>query len=101
MASPFIIWELWKFVAPGLYTQEKRLALLVTASTALCFLGGSVFGYVVLSKPALTYLFSFAETVAGARLPFKIEPTVMMERDGRLHAGHAAGLTGRRSSCRS
>ena len=39
VASPFIIWELWKFVAPGLYRKEKRMALLVTIATAVCFIG--------------------------------------------------------------
>lgn len=77
VACPFIIWELWKFVAPGLYKKEKRLALLVTASTALCFVGGSVFGYALISKPALTFLFGLSEAVTGP-LPFKIEPAVMM-----------------------
>jgi sec-independent protein translocase protein TatC len=75
VASPFIIWELWKFVAPGLYRKEKRLALVVTGSTAVCFVGGALFGYVMLSKPALTYLFSFAETLTD----FKIQPTIMMD----------------------
>jgi sec-independent protein translocase protein TatC len=31
IASPFIFWELWKFVAPGLYRKERRLATGVTA----------------------------------------------------------------------
>jgi sec-independent protein translocase protein TatC len=78
ISSPFIIWELWKFVAPGLYKKEKRLALLVTAATATCFIGGAVFGYALISKPALTFLFGLAETVGGS-LPFKIEPFVRME----------------------
>ena len=78
VASPFIIWELWKVIAPGLYKKEKRLALLVTAATATCFIGGAVFGYALISKPALTFLFGLAETVGGS-LPFKIEPFVRME----------------------
>ena len=78
VASPFIFWELWKFIAPGLYKKEKRMALLVTGATAVCFLGGAVFGYGVLSKPALTYMLSFAESFPG-NLSFKIEPTVMMD----------------------
>src|SRR6266700_259744 len=40
VASPFIFWELWKFIAPGLYKKEKRMALVVTIATAVCFLGG-------------------------------------------------------------
>jgi sec-independent protein translocase protein TatC len=78
VASPFIFWELWKFIAPGLYKKEKRMALVVTFATALCFLGGAVFGYEVISKPALTYMLSFAEVFPG-NLHFKIEPAVMMD----------------------
>jgi sec-independent protein translocase protein TatC len=78
VASPFIFWELWKFIAPGLYKKEKRMALVVTLATAGCFLGGAVFGYQVLSTPALTYMLSFAEIFPGT-LHFKIEPAVMMD----------------------
>ncbi|HET6147120.1 MAG TPA: twin-arginine translocase subunit TatC [Polyangia bacterium] len=78
VASPFIFWELWKFIAPGLYKKEKRMALLLTVATAGCFLGGAVFGFQVLSTPALTYLLSFAESFPG-EMPFKIEATVMMD----------------------
>jgi sec-independent protein translocase protein TatC len=78
IASPFIIWELWKFVAPGLYRKEKRMALTVTIATAGCFIGGAVFGYLLISKPALTFLFSLSEAFTGP-LPFKIEPMVKME----------------------
>jgi len=78
VASPFVFWELWRFVAPGLYRKEKRMALVVTGATAICFLGGALFGYLVLCRPALTYMLSFAESFPGS-LPFKIEPAVMME----------------------
>ena len=78
VASPLIIWEIWKFVAPGLYRKEKRLALLVTIATAVCFIGGAIFGYTLISKPALTFLFGLSEAVSGP-LPFKIEPFVRME----------------------
>ena len=66
VASPFIFWELWKFVAPGLYRKEKRMALVVTVATAICFIGGALFGYLVLCKPALTYMLSFAESFPGS-----------------------------------
>jgi sec-independent protein translocase protein TatC len=77
-SSPFIIWELWKFVAPGLYRKEKRMALLVTIATAVCFIGGALFGYGLITKPALTFLFGLSEAVSGP-LPFKIEPFVKMD----------------------
>ena len=78
-ASPFIIWEVWKFVAPGLYRKEKRMALAVTLATAVCFVGGALFGYGILCKPALTYMLSFAEIFPAGTLHFKIEPAVMMD----------------------
>jgi sec-independent protein translocase protein TatC len=75
ISSPLIFWELWKFVAPGLYKKEKRMALGLTTATALCFIGGALFGYFVLCTPALTYMLSFAETIGA----FKLQPTIMMD----------------------
>jgi sec-independent protein translocase protein TatC len=73
-SSPLIFWELWKFVAPGLYRKEKRMALTVTLATAACFIGGALFGFFVLCTPALAYMLSFAEVLGDIR----IEPTIMM-----------------------
>ncbi len=56
VASPFVFWELWKFIAPGLYKKEKRLALTVTCATALCFIAGSLFGYSLLAENTAYYL---------------------------------------------
>jgi len=78
VSTPFIFWQLWKFVAPGLYKRERRLALVVTFFTAICFVGGAIFGYMMLSKPALTYLLGFAETFTG-KIPMTIRPTIMMD----------------------
>jgi len=75
LASPFVIWELWKFIAPGLYRKERRMVMGITGATAACFIGGAIFGYTVLCTPALTYMFSFAEKFAG----FEIQPTIMMD----------------------
>jgi sec-independent protein translocase protein TatC len=75
IASPFVFWELWKFIAPGLYKKEKRMALGVTMATALCFIGGALFGFFVLCTPALTYMLSFAESYGG----ITIQPTIMMD----------------------
>ena len=84
IAAPLIFWELWKFVAPGLYKKEKKLALLVVGSTALCFLGGAVFGYYVLMEPAIYFLVSLTETVpadAAAGIPnLEIDQMMSMEK---------------------
>lgn len=74
-ASPVILWEVWKFVAPGLYKKERRMVMTITGATGMCFIGGALFGYFVLCTPALSYMFSFAEKFAG----FEIQPTITME----------------------
>lgn len=58
VALPLICWELWKFVAPGLYRREKKLALAMTAATVVCFIAGAVFGYTLLSQTTHLFLLS-------------------------------------------
>ncbi len=45
VALPYVLWQAWAFVAPGLYQHERRLALPVLVSSFLCFLGGMAFAY--------------------------------------------------------
>jgi sec-independent protein translocase protein TatC len=78
VAAPLVFWELWKFVAPGLYKKERRLALIVTGSTAFCFAAGAAFGYFVLSKPAAYFLTKMSiEFAQGAsfdvQVPYRME----------------------------
>jgi sec-independent protein translocase protein TatC len=78
VAAPLVFWELWKFVAPGLYKKERRLALGVTGATAICFLGGALFGYFVLSEPAAYFLTAMAKDFAvGAN--FTVDTPYRME----------------------
>jgi len=45
IALPYVLWQAWAFVAPGLYQHERRLALPVLVSSFLCFVGGMAFAY--------------------------------------------------------
>lgn len=47
LAMPFILHQFWKFVAPGLYAHEKRLAVPILATSILLFYLGMVFAYFV------------------------------------------------------
>ncbi|BCR03637.1 Sec-independent protein translocase protein TatC [Desulfuromonas versatilis] len=44
-ALPVILWQLWLFVAPGLYAHEKRLGLTFVVSGCCCFGAGAYFGF--------------------------------------------------------
>lgn len=78
VASPFIFWELWKFVAPGLYKKERKLALGVTTATAVCFSGGALFGYGLLTRPAAYYLVSLLKSFGEGKDAWKLEPMLTM-----------------------
>ena len=46
-AIPVILYQIWGFVAPGLYQKEKRIALPLLASSVLLFYAGAAFAYFV------------------------------------------------------
>jgi sec-independent protein translocase protein TatC len=60
LALPVILYQLWKFVAPGLYAHEKRYIWpFVTAATAF-FLAGASFAYYMVFPVAFPILFGYA-----------------------------------------
>ena len=60
LASPVIFWQLWSFVAPGLYRHEKRVLLPFTLFSTFYFLGGAAFAYFVVFPPAFRFLAGYA-----------------------------------------
>ncbi len=58
VTSPFIFYQIWRFVAPGLLPKEKRYALPFVVATSACFAAGVVFGYYMLF-PAMRFFRSF------------------------------------------
>ena len=45
IALPYILYQIWRFVAPGLYAHEKRLVLPLIAASMVLFLCGMAFAY--------------------------------------------------------
>lgn len=62
VAMPFIIYQLWAFVAPGLYRHEQRLAVPILVSSTLLFYLGCAFAYFLV----LPTVFAFMQAVAPA-----------------------------------
>ena len=74
--SPWAFYQLWQFVAPGLYRNEKRYAVPFVLSSALFFIGGAFFGYVAILGPAFDTLLSFAGMLPDSQL--RVQPTIML-----------------------
>jgi sec-independent protein translocase protein TatC len=56
VASPFILFQVWLFIAPGLYQKEKRFVVPFMLATVGLFLGGAFFGYYYVLPGALKIL---------------------------------------------
>jgi len=56
VASPFILYELWLFISPGLYANEKKYVFPFMTATVGLFLGGAWFGYIWVLPGAIKVL---------------------------------------------
>lgn len=54
-----IFYQIWRFVAPGLYRHEKRLLIPFTVISSCCFIGGGLFAYFVVFPPAFKFLIGY------------------------------------------
>lgn len=61
VAAPFILYQVWMFISPGLYRNERRYVVPFMCSTVLLFLGGGYFGYKLVYPQALEFLISYGK----------------------------------------
>lgn len=66
VAIPYLLYQLWAFIAPGLYRHEKRLAVPLLASSTILFYCGMAFAYYVVFP--LVFKFFAGTTPEGASL---------------------------------
>ena len=60
IASPWILYQVWGFIAPGLYKRERHWAAPFVISSAGLFITGGLFGYFVAFRYGLTFLLGLA-----------------------------------------
>jgi len=59
LASPVIIWQLWRFLSPALYERERKIVLPVSLTAVLLFLAGVAMAYLLILPMAIKVLFGF------------------------------------------
>jgi sec-independent protein translocase protein TatC len=63
LTSPYIFYQIWRFIAPGLYEEERQNMVPVALCSGLFFVAGSSFGYYVVFPFAFEFFMSFATEV--------------------------------------
>src|SRR5215208_3365197 len=61
LSVPFLLWQLWAFISPGLYPHERGWAMPFVLMSSLSFVAGAAFAYYILFPPAIAYLLGIGQ----------------------------------------
>jgi sec-independent protein translocase protein TatC len=76
IAAPIIFYQLWSFIAPGLYKKEKKVVIPFVLFSTILFVGGGLFGWRIAFPIAFEYFLNLAGAAHNSGL--EIRPVVMM-----------------------
>lgn len=76
LTFPILLWQLWMFLAPGLYKNEKNAFLPFLIATPVLFFAGGATVYYGILPMAWSFFLSFQSTGAATVLPIELEPRV-------------------------
>ncbi|MCI0572897.1 MAG: twin-arginine translocase subunit TatC [Myxococcaceae bacterium] len=96
LTTPVLLWQLWGFVAPGLYPQERRMASPFVVFGTLAFVAGLAFCYLAVLPPMFRFLLNEEDSAA---LEERLEVGRLQEEDALRYVrlgelSHAARLAG-------
>ena len=89
LASPWVLYQVWAFIAPGLYQKEKRLAFPFVLSTAGLFILGGAFAYFVAFRFGLAFLLSIG--LSNGVIPHR-DHHALLRSVRQRDAGRGAGF---------
>ncbi len=76
VTSPFILIQIWKFIAPGLYQHEKSAIMPYLVMTPILFLLGGMLVYYLIMPLAIKFFLSFESSGLNTGLPIQLEAKV-------------------------
>jgi sec-independent protein translocase protein TatC len=77
ISSPWVFYQLWAFIAPGLYKRERFYALPFVFASTIFFAGGAFFGYRVVFPAGFETLLGMAGMLPNASI--RVQPTIMLD----------------------
>jgi len=75
-SSPIILTQIWKFIAPGLYKNEKKTLLPYLIATPILFLLGGMLVYFLIMPLAIKFFLTFETSAQISNLPIQLEAKV-------------------------
>jgi sec-independent protein translocase protein TatC len=79
LSVPMVFYQVWAFVAPGLYAREKKFVIPFVVLSTLLFVGGGYFGWLTAFPIAFNYFLGFSGPLGGAG-GLQITPTIMLDK---------------------
>ena len=76
ISSPIILTQVWKFIAPGLYKNEKKALLPYLIATPTLFLFGGMLVYYLIMPLAIKFFLTFETSAQISNLPIQLEAKV-------------------------
>ncbi len=86
LAFPFIIWEFWKFISPGLYEKERKGAKSFIIISSFLFFAGVLFGYYIITPLSVNFLGNYSVSNLVER-NIKIDSYISLLRSTVLASG--------------
>jgi Tat protein translocase TatC len=84
LAAPVVLYQLWRFVSPGLYPKEKKFALPFVLVSTVLFVGGSTMAYSMVFPIGFRFFLEFAAgqkmTTVEATVTIRGEPEIVPEK---------------------
>lgn len=81
VAFPYVVWELWRFVRPGLYSRERKVSRGAVAAISFLFITGVLFGYYVMCPMSIWFFANYS-----------ISSVIQNEFDITSYVGTVVGL---------
>ena len=76
ITSPIFLTQIWKFIAPGLYKDEKSAILPYLISTPILFIFGGSLVYYLIMPLAINFFLTFESVASGGNIPIQLEAKV-------------------------
>ncbi|HRS87007.1 MAG TPA: twin-arginine translocase subunit TatC [Syntrophales bacterium] len=71
LTSPYTLYQVWRFISPGLYPSEKRYVVPFVVSSTLLFVGGILFCYFLALPPAFAFFIEFSTDFLRPMISFR------------------------------